>query len=83
MTLLLLCCLWVLSATAVALLPIRYQYAPGLALVAALPVLLYMIGRQLGLWAVLFAILASVSMFRKPLRALARYLLGRVSGVSR
>lgn len=75
-----LACLWVLAGAIVAMLPIRYQYVPGLALlVLSVPLVVY-IGRDLGgVWAavVLFAVL---SMFRRPLVALVRHLHRRLVG---
>lgn len=60
-------CLWVLAATATAMLPMRYQYAPGLALlIGALP-LLGWIGWQHGVWITLVSTLAVLSLFRRPL----------------
>ena len=65
-------CVWVVAATVVAMLPMRHQYAPGLGLLIAAPVLIGFIGYQHGLiWAVLgFA--GFVSMMRNPLRYLWR-----------
>lgn len=68
-------CLWVVAATVVALLPLRYQYAPGIMLLLAAPVLIYLIGRSVGFWAGAAA-LAFISMFRKPLRYFARRAMG-------
>ena len=76
MTVLIASCLWVLAATAVAFLPMRYQYAPGLLLLLAALVLIYLIGRDVGLWAGVAAGLAFVSMFRKPLRYFAKRAMG-------
>ena len=59
---------WVFAATGVALLPMRYQYIPGLALLAAAPVLILWIGVAVAWWAGLLALFAFVSMFRNPLR---------------
>ncbi|GAB5436549.1 DUF2484 family protein [Falsiruegeria mediterranea] len=60
--------LWVLAATGVAMLPLRRQYVPGVALMLAAPVLIYLLGREFG-WVVgLAAAAAFVSMFRNPLR---------------
>ena len=58
---------WALLATVTALLPMRFQYAPGIMLLIAAPVLIGFIGWQHGwLWALLgFA--GFVSMFRNPL----------------
>lgn len=72
MTLLMASCMWVLAATAVAFLPMRYQYAPGIVLLLAAPVLIYLIGRDVALWAGLASGLAFLSMFRKPLGYFAK-----------
>ncbi|MEL6523595.1 MAG: DUF2484 family protein [Pseudomonadota bacterium] len=77
MTLVWLSILWVLASAAVAMLPMRFQYVPGLALLIAAPVLIIAIGWQVGLWAGALATAAFVSMFRKPLAYLWRRLLGR------
>lgn len=59
--------LWVVAATAVALMPMRRQYAPGLALLLAAPALICWIAVAHGwIWAVL-GFGAFVSMFRRPL----------------
>ena len=64
--------LWVLAATAVAFLPMKRQYAPGLVLLVAAPLLVLWLGWTHGwLWA-LVALAAFVSMFRHPLRYLAK-----------
>lgn len=74
--------LWVVAATCVAMLPMRWQYAPGITLlILALP-LCVMVGREVGwLWlaVVLFAVL---SMYRRPLGALLRHLRARVGGAA-
>ena len=70
-------CLWVLAATAVAMLPMRAQYVPGLALLLAAPALIVWIGVAHGWLVTAFAILALVSMFRNSLRHLARKAMGR------
>lgn len=65
-------CFWVLAATVVAMLPMRRQFVPGLALLLLAPVLIGFIGWQHG-W--VFAVLGLVgfgSMFRNPLRYLWR-----------
>ncbi|MBE1282674.1 MAG: DUF2484 family protein [Rhodobacteraceae bacterium] len=60
--------LWVLAATAVAMLPMRRQYGPGLALLLLAPVLIGWLWIDQG-WVVGCAALAGfVSMFRHPLR---------------
>lgn len=71
-------CLWVLAATAIAFLPIRRQYLPGLILLAGAVPLLVWLGQGYGPWVVLAALAAILSMFRRPLRYLVRRLLGRV-----
>lgn len=76
MTLMIASCLWVLVATFVAFLPMRYQYAPGILLLLAAPVLIFMIGRDVALWAGIAAGLAFISMFRKPLRYFVRRAMG-------
>ncbi|WP_120501865.1 DUF2484 family protein [Roseovarius sp. EL26] len=61
-------CVWVLLATLVAFLPMRRQFAPGLGLLAATPLLVVWLGYDHGwIWSVV-AVLAFVSMFRNPLR---------------
>ncbi len=62
-----LACLWVVLATVVALLPMRLQMVPGVALLVAAPVLLAWIGWVHGWpWAAV-ATLGFLSMFRNPL----------------
>ncbi len=51
MTLLVLSCLWVIAGVGVAMLPMRYQYVPGAALLLAAPVLIYLIGQDAALLA--------------------------------
>ncbi|PIE08159.1 MAG: UDP-N-acetylmuramate--alanine ligase [Rhodobacterales bacterium] len=66
-TLLILSCLWVVAATAVAFLPIRVQIVPGVALLLAAPVLLYFLARDYGFLVLALALAAVLSMFRRPL----------------
>lgn len=68
MTLAWLCLGWVFASAAVAMLPMRFQYVPGVALLLAAPVLIGMIWVQVSPWAALAALAAFVSMFRNPLR---------------
>lgn len=76
---LVLACLWVLAAAATAMLPMRAQMVPGLALLLAAPVLILLIGASHGwLWAIP-ALLAFVSMFRNPLIYFVRRALGRAA----
>jgi uncharacterized protein YqgC (DUF456 family) len=60
--------LWVLAATGVAFLPMRRQVLPGLALLAAAPVLIWFIGRDYSPIPAALAVFAVVSMFRRPLK---------------
>ncbi|WP_137699802.1 DUF2484 family protein [Marimonas lutisalis] len=69
---LLLGCLWVVAATVVAFLPMRRQYAPGIALLIAAPALIVWIGFTHGMWIAVAGLAAFVSMFRNPLRYLWR-----------
>jgi hypothetical protein len=69
--------IWVLAGTACAMLPVRRQMVPGLALLLAAPLLIAWIGRDHGWLAAVPAALAFVSMFRNPLRHLANRALGR------
>ncbi|MEL7344888.1 MAG: DUF2484 family protein [Pseudomonadota bacterium] len=68
--------LWVVASTIVALLPMRHQYAPGVALLIAAPLLIGMIGLEHGWFAGGLALAAFISMFRNPLK----YLLKRLRG---
>ncbi len=77
---LILACLWVLTATAVAFLPMRYQYPPGLALLLAAPVLLAWMAVEHGWPLALIGFLGFVSMFRRPLGYLAKRVLGSQEG---
>lgn len=77
MSLSLLCgALWVLVATIVAFLPMRFQYAPGFGLLTAAPVLLGWIAYNHGWWWFAGGVLAFISMFRNPLL----FLLSRARG---
>ena len=76
---LILACLWVLAATGVAFLPMRTQFAPGLLLLVAAPILMYFIAKEHGLVVFLLALAAFLSMFRRPLIYYARRVLGRHS----
>lgn len=69
-------CLWVLASAGVALLPMRYQYVPGIMLLIAAPFLILWIGAAYSWLAAGLAVFAFVSMFRNPLR----YFLARARG---
>jgi len=73
---LILACLWVLAAALVAMLPMRRQFAPGLALLALAPLLLVYLGMQHNIWVVLAGVAALVSMFRRPLGYFLRRAMG-------
>ncbi|MGJ8556233.1 MAG: DUF2484 family protein [Sulfitobacter geojensis] len=77
MTLMLICILWVLASAGVAMLPMRQQYIPGIALLIAAPVLIFFIGQQVGWFMALLAIAAFVSMFRNPLKFIVAKLRGQ------
>lgn len=61
-------CLWVLAATATAMLPMRHQYVPGITLLALAPVLMIWLSLVHGWWLGAIALAAFASMFRNPLR---------------
>lgn len=69
--------LWVIASALVAMLPMRRQYPPGLALLIAAPFLLVWIGWEHGWSWLAFGLFAFVSMFRNPLRYFLRRALGR------
>ena len=66
-------CIWVFIAAGVAMLPMRLQFPPGLALLIAAPCLLAWIAVDHGVWIFLAGLFAFVSMFRRPLV----YLVGK------
>ena len=61
---------WALASTVVAILPMRHQYIPGVALLIAAPLLILWIGIAVTWWAAILALVGFVSMFRNPLRYL-------------
>ena len=73
---LILACLWVLVGAATAMLPLRKQMIPGLALLISAPILLVWIGRVHGWLWVVVCLLAIGSMMRNPLI----YLYKRATG---
>lgn len=77
MTLALVCIAWVLAASVVAFLPMRYQYAPGIVLLLAAPVLIWLIAHNHGLIYAGLGLMAFLSMFRNPLRYFARRAMGQ------
>ncbi|MCB2126255.1 MAG: DUF2484 family protein [Rhodobacteraceae bacterium] len=70
-------CLWVVAATAVAFLPMRFQRIVGLPLVASALLLIVWLSRAVSPWIGVAALAAFVSMFRKPLGYFAKRLLGK------
>jgi hypothetical protein len=69
--------LWVLASAVVAMLPMKRQMVPGVALLVAAPVLLVWIGYAHGWIWLAVGVFAFVSMFRNPLRYFARRAMGR------
>lgn len=74
---------WIIAAAIVAMLPMKRQMLPGMALLLAAPVLLGWIGWVHGwLWLAL-GLFAFASMFRNPLIYFARRALGRPAPLPR
>lgn len=73
--------IWVVTAAFVAMLPMRLQYPPGLALLIAAPCLLGWIAVTHGGWVAILGMVAFISMFRHPLRYLARRVLRQSENV--
>ena len=59
---------WVLASALVAMLPMRYQYVPGVTLMLAAPVLIWWIAATVAWWVAVLAVCAFISMYRNPLR---------------
>jgi Protein of unknown function (DUF2484) len=70
-------CFWVLAAAGTAILPMRLQLVPGLALLAMAPVLLVWIGYAHGWLWLAIGLFAFLSMFRNPLLYFLRRATGR------
>lgn len=68
MTLLWACCAWVVASSFVALLPMRYQYVPGILLLLLAPALILWIAMTVHWAFALCGLVAFVSMYRNPLR---------------
>ena len=73
-----LACVWVLAAAITAMLPMRYQYVPGVFLFFLTVPLLIFLARQHGALPVLLFLFAIGSMFRRPLIALVRHFGARM-----
>jgi Protein of unknown function (DUF2484) len=69
--------LWVLASAVTALLPMRRQFPPGIALLISAPVLLVWIGWEHGWLWLAAGLFAFGSMFRHPLRYFLFRALGR------
>lgn len=67
---------WIIAAALTAMLPMRAQMIPGIALLIAAPVLLIWIGLTHGWLWLAFGLFAFVSMFRNPLIYFVRRALG-------
>jgi hypothetical protein len=74
---LLLGCLWVVAAALTAMLPMRWQFPPGILLLIAAPILLGWIGYTHGWLWLAFGLFAFLSMFRRPLIYFARKAAGQ------
>ena len=72
-----LCIAWVFASALVAMLPMRLQYVPGVMLLLAAPVLVWMIAQAVGVWAAAAGLLAFMSMYRNPLRYFWKRLTGQ------
>lgn len=70
-------CFWVLAAAGTAMLPMRRQMVPGIALLAVAPVLLVWIGWAHGWLWLAIGLFAFLSMFRNPLLYFLRRAMGR------
>jgi hypothetical protein len=72
-----LCIAWVFASALVAMLPMRWQYVPGVTLLLAAPVLIFEIAQAVGFWASVAGAMAFVSMYRNPLRYFWKRLTGQ------
>ena len=72
-----LCIAWVFASALVAMMPMRWQYVPGVTLLLAAPVLIFEIAQSVGIWASAAGAFAFVSMYRNPLRYFWKRLTGR------
>ena len=68
--------LWVVASAITAMLPMRYQYPPGITLLILAPVLIVWLGIEHGWIVALLALAAFASMFRHPLRYFYRKAMG-------
>lgn len=70
-------CIWVIAATAIAFLPMRWQIVPGLVLLTLVPVLIVWLYLDGQVWIAAFALLGFLSMFRRPLRYFLKRAMGK------
>lgn len=77
MLLIVICSVWVLAAAAVAMMPMRRQFVPGVMLMLAAPVLIWAMFQQFGWLLGLVALCGFLSMFRNPLIYMARRAMGQ------
>ena len=68
---------WAIAATVVALLPMRFQYVPGVSLLIAAPFVIGFMAYENGLWIALIGVFGFASMFRNPLRYFWRKFRGQ------
>ncbi|MEP3295012.1 MAG: DUF2484 family protein [Pseudoruegeria sp.] len=68
-------CLWVCAVSVVAMLPMRFQFVPGLVLLLVSPVLLTYLAMEHGPWLCLAGLIAVLSMYRRPLSYYLRRLM--------
>jgi len=73
---------WAISATVTAVLPLRWQFAPGIVLLAAAPPLILWLGLAHGGWVAALAFCAVLSMFRRPLLHIWTRVRGQRPGAS-
>ena len=76
---LILLAIWVMIASGVAFLPMKYQRLIGLPLLIAALILIIWIARLHGIWWALAGLFAFVSMFRKPLMYFLRKAMGKTT----
>ena len=69
--------IWVIASTITAMLPMRRQMVPGVALLVGAPILLWFIAQDYGFWVCAITLFAARSMFRNPLIYFARRAVGK------
>ena len=67
---------WILAATLVASLPMRFQYVPGVTLLVLAPAVIIWLAVDIGWLAAGFGLFAFLSMFRRPLRFFYKKAMG-------